>query len=137
MTLNSRYKISRETPNERKKDMMNKRDDGKDLLGEELAVGGVGAAPAEAEAEGGIEPIGNPSFHCSNISSGSFPPFLPEGDKDPIRGERREGGKRRGKSDILVGSTIGAETKNTHGSGRVGRGCGVFGWQKKEADIGS
>ena len=35
-----------------------------------------------------------------------------------------------------LGSKMGAETKNTHGSGRVGRGCGVFGWQKKEADIG-
>ena len=53
-----------------------------------MAVGGVGAAPAEAAAEvdGGIEPMGNPSFHCSNISSGFFSPFLPGGDKDPIRG---------------------------------------------------
>ena len=94
---------------ERKKEMMNKRDDGKDLLGEEFAVGGVGAAPAEAEAEDGIEPIGNPSFHCSNISSGSFPPFLPEGDKDPIQSEGStggRGGKAKRKSYILVGGDV-------------------------------
>ena len=104
-----------------------------------MAVGGVGAAPAEAAAEvdGGIEPMGNPSFHCSNISSGFFSPFLPGGDKDPIRGGStagrqagaggREGGtegRKEGKSDILVVSKIGAETKNAHGSGQVGRGCG-------------
>ena len=65
---------------------------GRDLLSEEWSVGGVGAALAEAEAAaavaaaGGRDPMGNPSFHCSNISSAFLPdPFLPGGDKDPIR----------------------------------------------------
>ena len=96
---------------------MDKRD-GKDLLGEEVAVGGVGAAPAEVE--GGIEPIGNPSFHCSNICSGSNP-VLPGGDKDPIRGEEERNGRARAGGEegkAMAMSKIGAETKNTHGRGR-------------------
>ena len=100
---------------------------GRDLLGEELSVGGVGAALAEAEAAaaaaGGRDPMGNPSFHCSNISSAFLPdPFLPGGDKDPVRATRQAGGMAGaggGKSDA-DGRRTGAETENAQGSDGMG-----------------
>ena len=84
---------------------------GRDLLGEELSVGGVGAALAAAEAAavaaGGRDPMGNPSFHCSNISSAFLPdPFLPGGDKDPVRATRQAAwqGQEEGKAMQMVGA---------------------------------
>ena len=115
-----------------------------------MAVGGVGAAPAEAAAEvdGGIEPMGNPSFHCSNISSGFFSPFLPGGDKDPIRGgstagrqagrQAREGGReerkegRKGKA--IFWSCRKSEQRPKMHTGRVRLGEDVVG---NKANIGS
>ena len=111
---------------------------GRDLLGEELSVGGVGAALAEAEAAaataaaGGRDPMGNPSFHCSNISSAFLPdPFLPGGDKDPIRATQQEGKSDDGRVECR---RKGAETENAQGSDGRGRGrkrCEGLGWQKK------
>ena len=87
-----------------------------------MAVGGVGAAPA-AGAEGGIEPMGNPSFHCSNICSG-FQPFLPLGGKEGCD-QRREDEEQ----DNHIWSQFRAQTKNTGRAGWVQ----VVWRQKKEA----
>ena len=102
---------------------------GRDLLGEELSVGGVGAALAEVEAAaaGGREPMGNPSFHCSNISSAFLPdPFLPGGDKDPIRATQKAGGRSRGGKKRWQDNRFWSGRVSAHGSRdrkctRVGR----------------
>ena len=102
------------------------RGDGRDLLGEELSVGGVGAALAEAEAAvaaaaGGRDPMGNPSFHCSNISSAFLPdPFLPGGDKDPVRATRQAGG--------IAGAGGGKKRCRWSAHGSRDRKCTRVGW---------